>query len=157
MIFLPLRDLGAASRSGPIGVDADGPGIAVVEQRVADLVAAQIEDVRRSFQNPASCRTLAELAHLAPEHAHRPMLDVEVVVLDVGKHRAGEAELAVEDGAARRRSSSSAYSDVIRSRSAAISAVGRSIVSPFSQPRDVIADDSRAECRGARSSTCRSE
>ena len=38
----------------------------------------------------------AELAHLAPDHRVRPVLDVEVVVLHVGEDHPGQAELLVE-------------------------------------------------------------
>ena len=39
-----------------------------------------------------------QLAHLAPHHADAPVLDVEVVVLDVVEHRAAESELGLEVG-----------------------------------------------------------
>ena len=77
-------------------VDADGPGIAVVEQRVANFLAVEIEEIVRIFPEAGFMEDAAELAHLAPEHAHGPMLDVEIVVFYVGEDRAGEAELALE-------------------------------------------------------------
>ena len=52
-----------------------------------------------SFPETGVVEDAAQPAHLAPEHAHRPMLDVEIVVLDIGKHGARQAELAFERSA----------------------------------------------------------
>ena len=58
------------------------------------------------------------------------MFDVEIVIFDVGKDRPRQPELCSNTGRASL-GSSSAYSLVMRSRSAATSAVGRSIFMPF--------------------------
>ncbi len=49
-------------------------------------------------QKPCVGEDLAELADLSPEDGAGPVLDVEVVVLDVREHGAGEPELPVEGG-----------------------------------------------------------
>ena len=73
--------------------------IAVVEQRVAYFLAVQIKNVIRLFPKSRLLQDVAELAHLAPEHAHRPMLNVEIMVLHVGNTVRAKPELALEGGA----------------------------------------------------------
>src|SRR4029077_15139221 len=53
----------------------------------------------RLFPKSRLLQDAAELAHLAPEHAHRPMLDVEIMVLHEWKHRPCKPELALEGSA----------------------------------------------------------
>ena len=99
-----------------------------------------------SGQKPGVREHLAELADLAPEHRQRPVLDVEVVVLDVREHEPREPELLVERRPqSRRRRSSARYSAVMRSRSAAIAAVGRSMSSPACTRRDVVAQEAERD------------
>ena len=75
---------------------ADRPGVAVIEQGVPHFLPRQEEQVVGRVPEAGVAQQRGQLAHLAPEHAHRPMLDVEIMVLDVGEDGAREAELAVE-------------------------------------------------------------
>ena len=56
----------------------------------------QEEDVLLVDQKAVPGKERAELAHLVPENGVVPVIDVEVVVLDVGEHGAGEGKLLVE-------------------------------------------------------------
>ena len=65
-------------------------------QRGPHLVMAEQEDVLLVRQEPVARQECPELAHLVPEDRHVAMVDVEVVVLDIGEDRAGEREALVE-------------------------------------------------------------
>ena len=71
----------------------------------------------------------AELTHLVPEHRVVPVVDVEIVVLDVGEDPPGEAQLLVE-GVACRSGRRARCSSVILSRSAITASSGREMSSP---------------------------
>ena len=87
-----LRPVVRADRLG-----ADAPAGDQVEERVADLVAAQVEQVVRFGPEALGLHHAGQLADLAPEDAHGPVLDVEVVVLHVRVGGGGEAALGVEE------------------------------------------------------------
>src|ERR671910_771420 len=80
------------------GLGPDRPGAVVVPQGLGDLVPLEQEDVGLAAEEPLLGQDPAELAHLAPQHRVAPVLDVEVVVLDVGEHHPGQAELLLEGG-----------------------------------------------------------
>ena len=84
----PVRLRRSRSVDGPVGV--------VVPQDLVDLVEAKEQQVVVSAEQAVLGERGAEFSDLAPHDRHRPVLDVEVVVLDVREHDAGEAELAVE-------------------------------------------------------------
>ena len=71
-----------------------------------------------SVQEAVAREQRAELAHLVPEDRVVPVLDVEVVALDVREHRPREAEVLVERAPASSSGAASRYSAVMRSRSA---------------------------------------
>jgi hypothetical protein len=83
----------AARRGGP-----DRPAGQQVVERVVDLVAVQVEDVLRVVEEPVRAEDLAELADAVPEDRVVPVLDVEVVVLDVRIDAPREADELVERG-----------------------------------------------------------
>ena len=68
-------------------------------QRRPHLVMAEQEDVLLVRQEPVARQECPELAHLVPEDRHVAMVDVEVVVLDIGEDHAGEREALVESAA----------------------------------------------------------
>ena len=74
------------------------PGGLEVDDGLNDLGATQHEDVVFRLPEAPLRKQGAKLAHLVPELGHEPVLDVEVVVLDVGEHRARQAQSAVELG-----------------------------------------------------------
>ena len=78
------------------GRRVDRPVGVVVPQHLVHLVAAQEQDVVVGLHQPGAAQHRAQLLDLAPDHRHGPVLDVEVVVLDVGEHHPGQPELAVE-------------------------------------------------------------
>ena len=61
-----------------------------------DLVALEVEDVVCLVEEPVADQQLTELPGLVPEQRVVPVLDVEVVALDVGEDQAREAERLVE-------------------------------------------------------------
>ncbi len=61
-----------------------------------DFEAVQVEHIVHFFEEAMLDQHFAELAHLVPEHGVMPVLDVEVVILDVGEDGAGQAELFLE-------------------------------------------------------------
>ena len=97
MIVVPARDLPTPVLRAA-GGHAHRPAVEVVEDRVRDLRAAEQEDVVGVRPEPLVGEELAELAHLAPDLRHAPVLDVEVVVLDVREDHPGQPELALERG-----------------------------------------------------------
>ena len=66
-------------------------------ERRAHLVVAKVEDVLAVGEKPVAGEQGAELSHLVPEDREVPVIDVEVVVLDVGEDGACELETLVED------------------------------------------------------------
>ena len=99
---LPRRAISAGQWTGP-RLGADRPAVAVVKDRRRDLVAAQHRRCPRRRPEARVREHLAELAHLAPEHRQRPVLDVEVVVLDVGEHRRDSPSFSSNAALRRRR------------------------------------------------------
>ena len=67
-----------------------------VEQHVGELVAPEHEHVVDLGDEAGRLEHPAQVTHLAPDHRVRPVLDVEVVVLDIGEDGARQAELGVE-------------------------------------------------------------
>src|SRR5215207_2207634 len=80
------------------GLGPDRPGAVVVPQGLGDLVPLEQEDVGLAAEEPLLGQDPAELAHLAPQHRVAPVLDVEVVVLDIGEHHPGQTQLLLEGG-----------------------------------------------------------
>src|ERR1700750_2392457 len=75
---------------------APGPAVVVVEQHLGHLVPGQQEHVVDVGEEIRGDQHPAEVAHLPPDHRMRPVLDVEVMVLHVREHRAGQPELGLE-------------------------------------------------------------
>ena len=59
-------------------------------------MALEIEDVLGVVEEPVPRQERAELPHLVPEERVVPVLDVEVVALDVGEHEPREPEVLIE-------------------------------------------------------------
>ncbi len=59
-------------------------------------MALEVEDVLRVGEEPVARQQRAELPDLVPEDRVVPVLDVEVVALDVREHEAREPEVLVE-------------------------------------------------------------
>ena len=77
---------------------AHAPTHAKIKDRVAHFVAVEKEHILCPRPEARALEEGGQFPHLAPEHRHRPMFDVKVVVFDIGKHGSGKAEFAVKRG-----------------------------------------------------------
>src|SRR5699024_6406165 len=68
-----------------------------IEEHVADLVAVQVQHVVGGVPQAKACEHVAQFADLAPEHTHRPVFDVEVVVFYVRVGGDGQLALGFKD------------------------------------------------------------
>src|SRR5205085_8134676 len=96
-----LDDVLAASDRGlpvplPRGTSGGAPAEHGVVERLPDLPAVQVEEVVAALQDPVLGHAVAELPDLVPERGVVPVLDVDVVVLDVGRDQARQRDVLVE-------------------------------------------------------------
>jgi hypothetical protein len=118
--------VGAAPRLGP-----DRPCRVHVPERLVDLVSLQVEDVVLVGEEALLDEHRAQLAHLPPDHRVAPVLDVEVVVLDIREHDSRQPQLLLERLPVLVGPEQLAYSPTIRSRSARTASVGRARSTPW--------------------------